>query len=608
MKRKIKKIFAVCFAMIIVFQVSLFAFAGAEIPTATSDFYVNDFAKIFTTEEKRQLMEKALSLANNYDGIQVVVTTITSLNGDTIENYAFNMYKQYGIGKNDMGLLILLSTKDRKIRVEVGRAMEAYVNDSKAGRFIDKYAIPYLKEDNFSQGLINLQKNLIDEIVKCVETEKNKEVANVVTTTKNESPKKCLNIDWMKILFWFLAIIISAGFVILIVLIVKKAKAKKEKTKRIIKKLRSKLSETKTKLRIQQEEQQKILFNEKERFFREKNEIIAYNSDKIDGIQSKLDLSEAQRRKSDEECRKLRNELSQLQDKYRRVNILYPNAEKDVENMIIEEIKQANMEKAREVDEAILKVINLPANKDSVEDFSNVISKYSNLTEEQKQYLNNDINPVCQLRNSSLALRKEYERKIEEENNRSEADNAFSFITSVIAGISVGTAMNLSKLQAAKKTYNSLSYSARKYFDDSIMSKVSKLLSEAEKDKEIEEYKQSAKKAERKINSVISGIYSGKARHLRELNDALGIYEHLDRNVKKYFDKSILSRLNDLISQAKRDKRREEEEEERRRRNAYSSSSSYNGRGGFGGSGFGGSSGFGGFGGRPGGGGASRGF
>ena len=159
--KKVKRGVIAILTILMVLQLSIIGFAASKIPSATSDFYVNDFAEVFTSEEHQQLMDKAVSLANNYDGIQVVITTVKSLNGDTIENYAFNMYNQYGIGKDDMGILILISTGDRKIRVEVGRAMEEFITDSKAGRFADKYAIPYLKDNKFNEGLINLQENKV---------------------------------------------------------------------------------------------------------------------------------------------------------------------------------------------------------------------------------------------------------------------------------------------------------------------------------------------------------------------------------------------------------------------------------------------------------------
>jgi len=147
-------------------------FATATIPEATTDFYVNDFANVFTNEERTALMNNAVKLANESDGIQVVVSTVEALEGDTVENYALNMYNKYGIGKDDMGLLILLSTGDRQIRVEIGKAMEGYINDAKAGRFIDKYAISYLKENKFNEGLISLQSAFIKEITNCISEEK----------------------------------------------------------------------------------------------------------------------------------------------------------------------------------------------------------------------------------------------------------------------------------------------------------------------------------------------------------------------------------------------------------------------------------------------------
>ena len=149
MKRKSINSFITLVTLILGILFSSLIFAETNIPSATDDFYVNDFANVFSAEEKTRIMDNAVKLSNEHNGVQVVVTTVISLDGNTIENYALEMYNLYGIGKDDMGLLILLSTEDRQIRVEVGKAMEAYIPDSKAGRFIDKYAIPFLKENKY---------------------------------------------------------------------------------------------------------------------------------------------------------------------------------------------------------------------------------------------------------------------------------------------------------------------------------------------------------------------------------------------------------------------------------------------------------------------------
>ena len=137
---------------------------AATIPENTSNFYVNDFAGVFTDEQIKVMMDKAVALCEEYDGVQVVITTVQSLDGETVENYANQMYNKYKIGKDSMGVLVLMSVNDRKIRVEVGRNMQAYIPDSRAGKLMNTYAIPKLKQDMFAEGLMDLQEALVADI------------------------------------------------------------------------------------------------------------------------------------------------------------------------------------------------------------------------------------------------------------------------------------------------------------------------------------------------------------------------------------------------------------------------------------------------------------
>lgn len=164
MKRTVKRYVLILF---VVFVVSSFvcgtAFA-ATIPEHTSNFYVNDFAGVFTDEQTKVMMDKAVKLCEEHDGVQVVIATVPSLDGETVENYANQMYNKYKIGKDSMGVLVLMSVNDRKIRVEVGRTMQVYIPDSKAAKLMNTYAIPKLKQDKFAEGLMDLQDALIIQI------------------------------------------------------------------------------------------------------------------------------------------------------------------------------------------------------------------------------------------------------------------------------------------------------------------------------------------------------------------------------------------------------------------------------------------------------------
>lgn len=132
----------------------------------TSDFYINDYANILSNETEEYILNKSLAL-DKVDGTQVVVVTVKSLEGMSIENYATKLFRNFGIGdsEKDNGLLLLLALDERQFRVEVGYGLEGILPDGKTGRFQDEYIIPYLKNDNWDEGIKNGYDAFYKEIV-----------------------------------------------------------------------------------------------------------------------------------------------------------------------------------------------------------------------------------------------------------------------------------------------------------------------------------------------------------------------------------------------------------------------------------------------------------
>ncbi len=58
---------------------------------------------------------------------QVVVVTLPSLQGYTIEDFGYQLGRHWGIGtaKLDNGVLLIVAPNERKVRIEVGRGLEA---------------------------------------------------------------------------------------------------------------------------------------------------------------------------------------------------------------------------------------------------------------------------------------------------------------------------------------------------------------------------------------------------------------------------------------------------------------------------------------------------
>ena len=132
----------------------------------TSNFYINDYANILSSETEEYILNKSVAL-NNVDGTQIVVVTVPNLEGMTLESYATKLFREFGIGDKDKnnGLLLLLALEEREFRVEVGYGLEGILPDGKTGRFQDEYIIPYLRDNNWDQGIRNGYDAFYKEIV-----------------------------------------------------------------------------------------------------------------------------------------------------------------------------------------------------------------------------------------------------------------------------------------------------------------------------------------------------------------------------------------------------------------------------------------------------------
>ena len=465
MKKSLKTMVTVAIIILIVLQLSINVSAALKVPAATSDFYVNDFAEVFTQDEVNRLMDNAVALSKGEEGIQVVITTVKSLEGHTVDTYAVEMYNEYGIGKDGMGVLILFSLEDRKIKGEIGEAMETYITDTIIGNIIGDYAIPYLKENKFADGLINLQEAIIKEINVAVEEE-----TPLVKSQSAETAKRDNN---------SLAVIGTISLVVLffgsIIFIIVSLMKEKKKSKQQIKEMEE---EHNSRIGNLSQKYERLLRDCKNNFQSERNRAELLNQKK-----NELEL-----------------ELSALQDRYRRVNLLYPSADKEVSNMIQEEIRQENIKKAKVVEEAIKSVILMAPSMGNISTFSRVINKYSRLTEEQKGYVEANVEEVKELLSKSEQLKLEYE----ETQYREEASVAMERVEGKIRGISKGNANNLNQLEDAMEVHSRLRVRAKKYFDESLLKKVKRLFNEAKADKERLEREEEERRRRQRMQSTIN--------------------------------------------------------------------------------------------------------
>ena len=127
---------------------------GADFPGPVG--FVNDFASLLSDGAKSKI-ETQLSLLEKETTAEVAVVTVESLEGESIEQYASDLFAAWEIGKKDQnnGVLFLIASAEHKARIEVGYGLEPVITDGRAGRILDNEVIPYFRDDDYDQGVIN---------------------------------------------------------------------------------------------------------------------------------------------------------------------------------------------------------------------------------------------------------------------------------------------------------------------------------------------------------------------------------------------------------------------------------------------------------------------
>ncbi len=86
---------------------------------------------------------------------QVVVVTLRSLQGYSIEDFGVRLGRHWGIGQEgrDNGVLLIVAPNQRKVRIEVGYGLEGALTDALARTIIDTEILPDFRRGNLERGV-----------------------------------------------------------------------------------------------------------------------------------------------------------------------------------------------------------------------------------------------------------------------------------------------------------------------------------------------------------------------------------------------------------------------------------------------------------------------
>lgn len=103
----------------------------------------------------RQELDQILAQHEQGTGEQIVVVTLRDLRGQQIEEYGYQLGRQWGIGQKgkDNGALLIVAPAQHRTRIEVGYGLEGKLTDAASSAIIQSEMIPHFKVNDYSGGV-----------------------------------------------------------------------------------------------------------------------------------------------------------------------------------------------------------------------------------------------------------------------------------------------------------------------------------------------------------------------------------------------------------------------------------------------------------------------
>ncbi len=117
--------------------------------------YVCDPTNILT-KAATDSIDRMLYQLEQKTGIEVAPVIVPSIGTEECYDFSHRLLNEWGVGKKEKsnGLVILLVTDQRCVHFYTGYGLEGDLPDAICKRIQTKYMLPYLKDDNWSKGMV----------------------------------------------------------------------------------------------------------------------------------------------------------------------------------------------------------------------------------------------------------------------------------------------------------------------------------------------------------------------------------------------------------------------------------------------------------------------
>jgi len=182
--------------------------AAADFASLKPQGYISDYAGVIHSST-RDALERYSAAVEAKTGAQIAVLILPSLQGEPIEDVAVDVFQKWGVGKKgtDEGVLLLLATQDRRMRLEVGYGLEPVIPDGFAGGVLRAMA-PFLRSGDYNVAVTEAVRTLGARIAAAKNVQIDEALpARPAPRTRSSPPP----LPIMVIVFLFMALLFGAA-------------------------------------------------------------------------------------------------------------------------------------------------------------------------------------------------------------------------------------------------------------------------------------------------------------------------------------------------------------------------------------------------------------
>lgn len=130
----------------------------------SESFYAADYANVLSNATEEMIINYNGALETQCQGAQIVVVTVDYLDGMYSDEYAYQLFNDWGVGSSEYnnGMLLLLATQENKAWLAYGMGLNSLIDGDDVDKLLEDYFWKDFDRGNYDKAVTQLFEALLE--------------------------------------------------------------------------------------------------------------------------------------------------------------------------------------------------------------------------------------------------------------------------------------------------------------------------------------------------------------------------------------------------------------------------------------------------------------